>query len=145
MKKHAFWLSMFVVSLLNGAIFYGYSADAMNRGIEGVDNQASLLFIPILWVEAALVLVALYAVTLAQGLKIPRGQRIGLLDLFRLSALSAKEKAHRVIFLAATGLLMSFGYVLFCDKPVWAVSYALSGGVLLLFLYAWKKASDAYC
>lgn len=50
MKKYTFWLSMLAVSLMNGAIFYVCSADIMRSGIEGVDNQASLLFIPMLWI-----------------------------------------------------------------------------------------------
>lgn len=142
MKKYTFWLSMLAVSLMNGAIFYVCSADIMRSGIEGVDNQASLLFIPMLWILAVFVLFALHAAAWVQGRNIPGEQKIRLLAIFRLSALPAKEKAHRVAFLIAVCLLMLFGYGLFADQPVWAVSYALSGGMFLLLLYAWKNASE---
>ncbi|MDE5748628.1 MAG: hypothetical protein K2I21_13760, partial [Acetatifactor sp.] len=69
MKKWYFWFSMFTVSLLNGAMFYIASAGAMNRGIDGVDNQAGLLIIPMLWIMAILVLIVLNVFTLIYGLK----------------------------------------------------------------------------
>ena len=141
MKKWLFWFSMFAISLLNGAIFYKASASAMNRGIDGVENQAGLLFIPILWIMAIYALVVLNAFTLVRGRKIERNQKIALLDLFRLSKLSAKEKTVRVAFIIPACLLMLFGYSLFATEKIWAISYAITGGILLLFLYAWEKAS----
>ena len=142
MKKRPFWLMMVAVSLLNGAIFYRASSIEMNRGIEGVDNQAGLLFIPILWVMAIYALAVLHVYTLIHGRKLANNQEISLLDLFRLSELSAKSKMIRVIFLITVCLLMVFGYSLFAAEKIWAVSYALSGGILLLLLYAWEKACD---
>ena len=141
MKKWLFWFSMFAISLLNGAIFYKASASAMNRGIDGVENQAGLLFIPILWIMAIYALVVLNAFTLVRGRKIERNQKIALLDLFRLSKLSAKEKTVRVAFIITACLLMLFGYSLFATEKIWAISYAITGGILLLLLYAWEKAS----
>lgn len=140
MKKRFFWLSMLAISLLNGAMFYKASSAAMNRGIDGVDNQAGLLFIPVLWVMAIYALTALHAFTLVRGRKLAKNQKISLSDLFRLSKLSAKEKMLRVVLLLTDCLLMLFGYSLFASEKIWAVSYALSGGVLLLFLYAWEEA-----
>lgn len=66
---------------------------------------------------------------------------ICLLDIFRLSGLSRKAKTGRITFIMATGLLMLFGYGLFAAEIMWAVAYALSGGALLLFLYAWRKTA----
>lgn len=48
MKKWFFWITMCLVSILNGAAFFGASISALNRGLNGVDNQAALLFIPFL-------------------------------------------------------------------------------------------------
>lgn len=48
MKKWAFWITMCVVSILNGVCFFGASASAMNRGLHEVDNQAALLFVLLL-------------------------------------------------------------------------------------------------
>lgn len=140
MKKCFFWFSMFVISLLNGAMFYMASASEMRRGLDGVDNQAGLLFIPVLWIMAISVLIALNVITLVHGHKIARNQKIDYWELFQLSGLTTKEKAFRVAFILMTCLLMLFGYSLFAAETIWAVSYALSGGVLLLFLYAWGKA-----
>ena len=141
MKKWLFWLSMFATSLLNGAVFYKASASAMNRGIDGVDNQTGLLFIPVLWIMAIYALVVLNIFTLVRGRKIARNQKIALLNLFQLSKLSAKEKAVSVAFVITTCLLMLFGYSLFATEKIWAISYAITGGILLLLLYAWEKAS----
>lgn len=141
MKKWAFWITMCIVSILNGVFFFEASARAMNRGLEGVDNQAALLFIPFLWIIAVLVLVTINGYTLVRGIKIERNQIIGLFDIFQLSGLSKKAKAYRIAFFIITGLLILLGYSLFAEEVIWAVSYAISGGVLLLFLYIWKKAS----
>lgn len=131
---------MCVVSLLNGGSFFGASFNAMRRGIDGVENQASLLFVPFLWIIAALVLILLNIYTLVCGVKIEKEQMICLSDIFRLSELSKKAKVSRTAFIAITFLLMLFGYSLFAAEIAWASVYALSGGALLLFLYAWKKA-----
>lgn len=141
MKKWFFWFSMFAISLLNGILFYIASVSAMNRGLEGVDNQAGLLFIPVLWIMAIFVLIVLNVFTLVRGIKIAKNQKITLLNLFQLSGLSTKRKVFRVVFFIATCLLMLFGYTLFAAETIWAVLYALSGGILLLFLYAWRIAS----
>ncbi len=141
MKKWAFWMTMWLVSILNGALFFGASLSAMNRGLDGVENQAAFLFVPLLWAMAALVLIAISLYTLVRGMKIKRERVIGLFDIFQTTGLSKKAKAHRAAFLIMTGFLMLFGYSLFAKEAVWAVSYALTGGALLLFLYAWEKAS----
>jgi len=139
MKKQAFWMAMFAVSILNGVCFYGGSANAMNRGLDGVDNQAGLLFIPLFWAAAVFVLIVINLYTLARGFRIEKNQRIGLFDVFRLSGLSGKAKAGRIAFLVVTCLLMVFGFALFPGELAWAAAYALTGGALLLFLYAWHN------
>lgn len=141
MRKWFFWLLMLAASFLNGTAFYKASASAMSRSIDGVDNQAGLLFIPILWIIAIYTLIVLNGFTLIRGLKMAKNQKIVLSDLFQLSRISTKEKAFKIVFIITTCLLMLFGYCLFAADTIWAVSYALSGGVLLLLLYAWEKAS----
>jgi len=140
MKKWAFWTAMLAVSILNGVCFYGGSASAMRRGLDGADNQAGLLFIPMFWIAAVFVLIVINLYTFARGFRIEKNQRIGLFDIFRLSGLSGKAKAGRIAFLAVTCLLMVFGFALFPRELAWAIAYALTGGALLLFLYAWQKA-----
>lgn len=140
MKKRTFWIAMCIASLLNGAIFFWASFSVMQHGLDGIDNQASLLFIPFLWIIATLVLIVLNIYTLIRGAKITQNQMIDLFDVFRFSGLSAKAKAGRITFITMTCLLMLFGYSLFSSQIIWAAAYALSGGVLLLFLYAWREA-----
>lgn len=141
MKKWNFWITMCVVSILNGVFFFGASASAMNKGLAGADNQAALLFIPLFWIMALLVLIAINIYTLVQGRKIKRNQIIGLLEIFQLSGLSKKARVFKITFLLITCLLMILGYSLFAQEMIWAVSYALSGGALLLLLYMWRKTS----
>lgn len=110
-------------------------------GIEGVDNQGALLFIPLLWIVAFFVIAVINVYTAVRGIKIEKSRTIDLLAVFHLSGLSPKAKIGRIAFLAVCGFLVVFGYCLFAQDTIWAVSYALSGGVLLVFLYAWAAAS----
>lgn len=141
MKKWIFWIVMLMVSFSNGGFFFGASFHAMQRGLDGVDNQAALLFIPFLWLIAAFVLILLNLYTLIRGIKMEKDQMICLMEAFRLSGLSQKARAGRIAFISVVCLFMLFGYSLFAAEIVWATAYALSGGVLLLLLYAWKKAA----
>ena len=141
MKKWFFWITMCLVSILNGAAFFGASISALNRGLNGVDNQAALLFIPFLWIIAVFVLVVLNICTLIRGMNIKKEQIIHLLDVFHLSGLSKRAKISRAGFIIITCFLMLFGYSLFAAERMWSVAYALSGGILLLFLYTWKRAA----
>lgn len=140
MKKWAFWATMCALSILNGGCFFGGSASAMNRGLEDVDNQAALLFIPLLWIIAGMVLLAMNLSTLARGMRMERNQRIDLSELFQRAGLSPRAKAHRTVFLIMTSLLMLLGFLLFAEEIMWAALYALSGGALLLTLYVWRRA-----
>lgn len=144
MKKWIFWLIMFLISIANGAIFFAASLSAMRQGISGVDNQGSLMFIPLLWLVAAFVLLVLNLCALIGSGKIERKRKIFLFDVFCLSGLSARARAGRIAFFAASLLLMLLAYLLFAPGPL-AVFYALSGGLLLLFLLAWKNAGTAPC
>ena len=141
MKKWAFWAVMCIVSIMNGLFFFVASRSAMSRGIEGVDNQGALLFIPLLWIVAFFVIAVINVYTAIQGIKIEKNRAIDLMAVFHLSGLSPKAKRGRIVFLAVCGLLVLFGYSLFARDTIWAVSYALSGGVLLMCLYAWANTS----
>lgn len=140
MRKWTFWFVMCLVSLGNGLLFFQASLRAMQCGIDGVDNQGALLFIPFLWILAGLVLLVLNLYTLVRSRAIPHGRPIHLLRLFRLTALSRRALAGRILFFAVTIALMLFGYALFAAEALWAAAYALTGGLLLLLLYAWQKA-----
>ena len=141
MKKWFFWIIMCGVSILNGFTFFGASVSAMNRGLNGVDNQAALLFIPLLWIIAAFVLIVLNIYTLIRGVNIKKEQIIPILAVFQLSGLSKRAKVYKVSFIIITCSLMLFGYCLFAAEIMWSIAYALSGGILLLFLYIWNKAA----
>lgn len=140
MNKYQFWLIMCLTSILNGAFFYRASASAMERGLEGVENQAALALIPALWVLAGLVVLAINVAALISSKDIQRGYRFSFRQLFQFENLSQRERVGRTGFFTATVLLMLFGYALFWPEGIWGVGYALSGGALLLCLYAWQRA-----
>ena len=137
-RKWIFWSAMCIVSLLNGGAFFGAPCNAMRRGVE---NQSSLMFIPLLWVIAAFVLLLINLYTFIGGARIKREQMIRLADVLCLSGLSGRAKTGRIAFFTMTVLLMLFGYSLFAAEAIWALAYGLSGGALLLFLYAWRTAA----
>ena len=124
MRKWGFLGLMFGLSLLNGGFFVRDTLRLMGEGIAGVDNQASLLFIPIFWIIAAAVLLVIYAWALIYGIRIERRYRFRAAQLVCLSELSRRELVGRGAFFAVTGLLMWAALEL-------SVEYALSGGGLL--------------
>lgn len=140
MRKWPFWTAMCLVSILNGAFFFGASVNSMRQGLSGVDNQAALLFIPLLWIVAGLALIALNVYTLIQGMTVEKRQIVCISVVFNLSGLSKGAMADRISFFVMTCLLMLFGHGLFASATVLSTAYALSGGILLLFLYAWRMA-----
>ena len=136
MRKWGFLGLMFGLSLLNGGFFVRDTLRLMGEGIAGVDNQASLLFIPIFWIIAAAVLLVIYAWALIYGIRIERRYRFRAAQLVCLSELSRRELVGRGAFFAVTGLLMWAALEL-------SVEYALSGGGLLACLYLWKRSGAA--
>lgn len=143
MRKWYFWLLQLAVALLHGTCFYMASLHAMERGIAGVDNQAGLLIIPLLWCFAAAVLLAVEGYVLARGRRIGRNCRVSPLSFFRFAGLRKKAIVHRAVFGALDILLMLAAYFLFAGEGVWAAGYALSGGGLLLLLSVWHDAGAA--
>lgn len=141
MKKWPFWISMFVISLINGAAFYISSEIEMSHVLNEAATRGTLIFMGVFQCMAIYVLIILNVFTLLCGLKIERNQKIIIGDIFKLSGLSVREKTFRVLFITTVCLLMLFGYTLLAAEKILAVVYALSGGALLLFLYAWAKAS----
>lgn len=139
MKRNRFWAAMCLTSAVHGLMFYQASRGAMANGIPGADNQGALLFIPLLWLAAAVVLVLLNGYTLLLGRKIKREQQIGLNAVFHFANQKMGDKAGRAAFLAMTAVLMLFGYSLFASGLGGA--YAVSGGLLLVLLYAWRNAA----
>ncbi len=141
MKKWTFWAVMCGVSILNGLLFFTGSYSDMRRGAEGADNQAGLLFIPILWALAAMVLLVINVCTLIRGQGLDRELRIRFLKVFHLAGLPNGAAAARVCFFAFAALLTAFGYFMFASR-LCSILYALTGGTLLLLLYAWGHAPD---
>lgn len=143
MRKRYFWLLQLLVSLLHGLCFYKATLGAMRHGIDHVDNQAGLLFLPILWLFAAAVLLAAQGYVLARGRRIAGKRRISPRVFFQFAGLKRKAIAGRAVFFALDGVLMLFAYRLFAGQGVWGVGYALSGGALLLLLSVWHSAGAA--
>ncbi len=141
MKKWEFWAAMCGVSMLNGLLFFAGSYSDMQRGIEGVDNQAGLIFIPILWIAAAIVLLAIHVCTLIRGRRLDKNLRIRFWKVFHLAGLPKGAAAARVLFFAFTVLLMILGYYMFANR-FWSVLYAFTGGAFVLSLYAWAHAPE---
>lgn len=141
MKKWSFWAAMCGVSVLNGLFFFAGSYSDMQRGVEGVDNQAGLIFIPILWALTAVVLLVINACTLVRGRGLDKDLHIRFLNVFHLAGLPKSAAAARVFFFAVTALLMALGYCMFANR-FYSVLYALTGGTFLLSLYVWKHAPD---
>ena len=138
MKKWSFWFLTFLISLVNAGCFFGASVSAIKRGIDGVDNQGALLFIPLLWFIAFFVILGMNIFTLIKGIRLSKVQTISIAAFFHFLNLSAKAMAYRVIWIAVSCLLMVFGFSLFAQEIIWSLSYALSGGTLLQLLLIWK-------
>lgn len=137
MKKWSFWAVMTMAALANGCIFCLASWQVMDRGVPEADNQAALLFIPVLWLGACVVLAILNLCTLTLGRYMKKDQVIRPWELFRLSGLAIWERAKRLLYLSLTGVLMCFAWLLFMPELFWSASYALTGGLLLVLLFAW--------
>lgn len=140
MKKWSFWAVMCMVSLANGGFFFAGSLHSMRQGVSGADNQAALLFIPLLLITAVFVLVLLNIYTLICGIKINRERTVDFFELFHLSGISRKAWVGKIVFIAITCLLTLFGGCLFAPGCL-SAAYALSGGLLLVLLYAWVGAA----
>lgn len=141
MKKRSFWLMMTGISLFNGLMFFLTSLSAMKKGAEGLDNQAGLIFIPLLWVMAAGFLLVLTAFTLMIGFAIKKDRKIGFSEIFKFRGLSVPAKVGRICFIGFSGVLMIFALALFTGEPLGAIMYSLSGGVLLISLWTWLRAA----
>lgn len=141
MKKWGFWAAMCGVSILNGLLFFAGSYNDMQRGLEGVDNQAALLFIPLLWILAAITLLALNGFAFVHGRGLDPALRVRFFHVFHFAGLRKGAAAARVSFFVFDILLMGLGCQIFTNRLCNAL-YALTGGVYLLFLYVWTHAED---
>ena len=141
MKRLPFWLLMCVLSVVNGLIFFQLTFAAMGRGIPDVDNQGALLMVPLFWIAAAMVLVALNIVTFADGQYIPRGAKADPLAAFRFRGLNRREMVGRVAFLTIAALLVYLAFHFSHHERILSAAYAITGGMLLILLYGWRRAS----
>jgi len=129
------------VSILNGLFFFIGSYSSMRRGVEGVDNQAGLLFIPLFWGMAVIVLLVINVCTLVHGRELDKDLRIRFWKVFHLAGLRKSAAAARILFFAAAVLLMALAYYMFANRFCSTLS-ALTGGALLLSLYVWGHAQE---
>ena len=141
MKRLPFWLLIFLLSWVNGLIFFRLTFAAMGRGIPDVDNQGALLMIPLFWIAAAIVLVLINIVTLVEGRHIPKNAGVDPLAAFRFTGLKGREIAGRVAFLAVAALLVYLAFHFSHDERLLSAAYAITGGVLLILLYGWRRAA----
>lgn len=141
MKRLPFWLLIFLLSWVNGMIFFQLTFAAMGRGIPGVDNQGALLMMPLFWIAAAITLVLLNIITLMEGRHIPKDAGVDPLAAFRFVGLKGREKAGRVVFLAAAAFLMYLALHFDYHQRLLSAAYAITGGGLLMLLYGWRRAA----
>lgn len=141
MKRLPFWLLIFLLSWVNGLIFFQLTFAAMGRGIPDVDNQGALLMIPLFWFAAAIVLILLNIVTLVTGRHIPRGAGVDPLAAFRFAGLKGRKMAGRVAFLIVSALLVYLALHFDHHERLLSAAYAITGGTLLMLLYGWRSAA----
>lgn len=141
MKRLPFWMLMCLLSLVNGLLFFQMTFAAMGRGIPDVDNQGALLMIPLFWIAAAIVLAVLNIATCVDGRHIPRNVKADPLAAFRFKGLKGREMAGRVVFLAVAALLVYLAFHFSHDERLLSAAYAITGGVLLILLYGWRRAA----
>lgn len=141
MKRLPFWLLIFLLSWVNGLIFFQLTFAAMGRRIPDVDNQGALLMIPLFWFAAAIVLILLNIVTLVTGRHIPRGAGVDPLAAFRFAGLKGRKMAGRVAFLIVSALLVYLALHFDHHERLLSAAYAITGGTLLMLLYGWRSAA----
>ena len=141
MRRLPFWMLMCLLSLMNGLLFFQMTFALMRRGIPDVDNQGALLIIPLFWIAAAIVLVLLNIITLVEGRHIPKDAGVDPLAAFRFAGLKGREKAGRVVFLAAAALLVYLALHFDYHQRLLSAAYAITGGGLLMLLYGWRRAA----
>lgn len=141
MKRLPFWLLIFLLSWVNGLIFFQLTFAAMGRGIPDVDNQGALLMMPLFWIAAAIVLVLINIVTLVEGRHIQKNVGVDPLAAFRFAGLKGRKMAGRVAFLAVSALLVYLALHFDHRERLLSAAYAITGGALLMLLYGWRSAA----
>lgn len=141
MKRLPFWLLIFLLSWVNGLIFFQLTFAAMGRGIPDVDNQGALLMTPLFWIAAAIVLVLINIVTLVEGRHIPKNAGVDPLAAFRFTGLKGREIAGRVLFLVTAVLLVYLALHFDYHERLLSAAYAITGGALLMLLYGWRSTA----
>ena len=141
MRKGLFWLVTCVISLWNGLFFFLGSRASMMRGIPDVDNQAALLFIPLLWIIAAAVLLFLNGCTLICGSRLKKGYRFHPGRLFRMEGLRRGELVCRAGLLLLSALVLLYAACVCAPNGnLMDAAYLLTGVLYLLCLYLWYRA-----
>lgn len=142
MRKKTYELLMIALALGNGVLFILASLAEMRKGVEGVDNQAALLLIPVLWIPAAAVVLGLILYILLRGRKLKKDMVFYPQRLFDLQGLGRGRIVSRITLFGGTAVLMLFGFWLFVREPLLAGLYALTGGALVLLLYVWTRSAS---
>ncbi len=142
MRKRTYELLLIALALGNGVLFILASLAEMQKGVEDVDNQAALLFIPVLWIPAGAVVLGLILFILLRGRKLEKDMVFHPQRLFDLQGLGRGRIVSRITLFGVTAALMLFGFWLFVREPFLAGFYALTGGALVLLLYVWTRSAS---
>ena len=138
MKKMRFWLRMCLVSVAHGALFVWASWVAVMRELDKIG--AAVFMIVLIWAVAVIALILLDLCALIDMRLIPKDARVDPWTAFRFSGLTKWGIAGRTAFLMAAIVLVCLTFALFAAAGVLSAAYALSGGLLLAFLYSWWDA-----
>lgn len=137
LKKKPFIFITLGAAVLNGMMFTAGAMSAFHSGLEGVDNQAAMILIPVFFVPAAWFVVgALCLMILIFGARIKQDAKVFPAEIFAMAGLRTGAKIGRVMYLIFCGMMMLLGFSLFWPDALWAVPYAVTDGILLLLLYA---------
>lgn len=141
MRKQLFCLLTCVISSLNGVTFYLDTEAALKRGIPGVDNQAALMVIPLLWNVAPIVLAVLIGYTLACGSGLGKDYRFYPRHLFHMEELKGWKLAGRTALILGSILVALCAVCVNVPKgELISAAYLLTGVLFLICLYLWQQA-----
>ena len=145
MKKWGFWAVMCALSLLHFACFVQATL-AMVLSQEAERLGGNYTASPMLWILGAAVLTVVQLCAVSYGRhELRHCSEIHPLRFFRFSGLGTGRILRRAGGLAAVFLAAALAFALFAWADLWALAYALSGGLLLLSLAIWLDAGSGDC
>ena len=138
MRRLPFWLLVCLASIVHEALFIWASLITIIRELDKIG--AAAFIIVLIWAVAVMALILLEFCALVDMRLIPKDAGVDPWVVFRFKGLTKWRIAGKAAFLMAAMVLMCFAFALFAPAGVLPAAYALSGGLLLAFLYSWWDA-----